>query len=307
MKTTPKTSDASVRVLETLKLLFKANVSIQDIVNHFEKTDPNNRIYTNEVILKYINTFKVFGFRFIKEKDKYLLLNTFNHFDFNEKELKLIYLIEKFSELIPEEKIKIEIHNFLTELEKQFSNNTRILAHNITKPPHINFQYDYNKHSERIKEYEKYCLDKQKIKITYLNRNKNTISAMVEPNEIKYQGKDVYLSVYNPVSALIQDINFNSITKVEQLPLMSNPTNIYSSVTFELKDRLAKAYKLHESERVIQTKTNGNIVVLNNKEDRELLIKRLLRYGEYCEVLSPKDTREEMHKTIKEILNNYNN
>ena len=119
MKTSKKTSDTSVRVLETLKILSKDSASIQDIINYFEKFDPNNRVYTNEVILKYINTLKVFGFRFVKKKDKYILLNTPHQFDFNEDNLKAISLIEKFSEFLPEENIKKEIDEFLQELEKR--------------------------------------------------------------------------------------------------------------------------------------------------------------------------------------------
>ncbi len=95
MKTAKKTGDASVRVLDTLKFLSKNSASIQDIIKYFEKIDQNNRTYTNEVILKYINTLKVFGFRFAKEKDKYVLLNTPEQFEFNEKDLNSIYLIEK--------------------------------------------------------------------------------------------------------------------------------------------------------------------------------------------------------------------
>lgn len=304
MKTPKKTGDASVRVLDTLKFLSKNNASIQDIIRYFEKIDPKNRTYTNEVILKYINTLKVFGFRFAKEKDKYVLLNTPEQFDFNEKDLNSIYLIEKFSSLFPEVRVKSNIDEFLQELEKRFSDNTRLLAHNI-KRPNFELSTDYSKYSKRIKEYEKYCLEGQRLKITYKNKNYNENSIMVEPNDIKYKEKEIYLSVYNPISAQIQDINLNSIIKIEQLPLKSNLTNLISSVTFQLKDRLAKAYKLHEGEKLLQIKTDGSVIILNQKEDRQLLLKRLIRYGENCEVISPKSLREEMRELIKATIKNY--
>lgn len=305
MQTIKKTCDTSIRVLETLKILYKQRASIQDIINYFEKFDPNNKIYTNEVILKYINTLKVFGFRFIKEKDKYVLLNVPNQLDFNEKDLRAIYLIEKFSGLLHEDRVKAEVNQFLQELEKRFSDNTRLLSHNITKPDFIDLKIDYSKYSKQIKEYEKYCIDGQRLKVTYRNHNRVETSVMVEPNEIKYIGNEVYLSVYNSISAQIQDINFNSILKIEQLPLKSNPKSMLSSVTFQLKDRLAKSYKLHEGEKLIQIKTDGGIVILNQTEDRTLLLKRLMRYGENCEVISPKNLREEMKQMIKATLSNY--
>lgn len=305
MKTSKKIGDTSIRVLETLKILSKNAASVQDIIRHFEKLDPNKRIYTNEVILKYINTLKVFGFRLAKQKDKYVLLNAPSQFDFDKNNLVAINLLEKFAELFPEEKIKTQVNIFLQELEKRFSDNTRLLAHNIKKPDFIDFKFHYAKYSNQIKEYEKYCVDEQRLKVTYKKRNGIEVSAIVEPSEIKYIGNEVFFSVYNPLSAQIQDINFHYILNIEQLPLKSNSSNMFSSVTFQLKDRLAKVYKLHEGEKLLQLKSDNSIVVLNQKEDRTLLLKRLMRYGENCEVISPKTLREEMKNMIKSTLNNY--
>lgn len=305
MKRPKKTGDACIRVLETLKFLYKNNASIQDIINHFEKIDPNNRSYTNEVIGKYINTLRVFGFRFVKEKDKYVLLNSPNRFDFSREDLKALYLLESSADKMPEEKLKEEINAFLQDLEKNFSDNTRFLAHSVTKPDFINFKFDYSKYSNQIHEYEKYFLDGHRIKVVYKNKYGAETSAMFEPKEIKYIENDVFLSVYNPVSAQIQDINFNSIIKIEQLPLKSNPKNMFSSVTFMLKDNLAKVYKLRDSEKLLQLNPDGTVVILNQQEDQNLLLKRLMRYGENCEVLSPKTLREEMKQLVKATLKNY--
>lgn len=305
MRKSKKTGDACIRVLETLKFLYKNNASVQDIINHFEKIDPNNRIYTNEVILKYINTLKVFGFRFIKQKDKYVLLNSPDQLNFNKDDLKALYLLENSAKLLPEEKLKEEINSFLQKIEKRFDDNTRLLSHSITKPDFINFKFDYGKYQAQIKEYEKYCLDGQKIKVIYKNKNEIQTALMVEPNEIKYLENGVFLSVYNPVSAQIQDINFNSIIKVEQLPLKANTKNMLASVTYKLKDTLAKAYKLREGEKLLQINPDGTVIILNQQEDQNLLLKRLMRYGENCEVISPKNLREEMKQLIKATLSNY--
>lgn len=305
MRASKKVSDTSIRVLETLKILSSRSASIQDIIRHFEKINPNNRIFTNEVILKYINTLKVFGFRFIKEKDKYVLLNTPVTFDFDEKDLAAMSLVETFSKNFPEEKIKTEITTFFQDLEKRFSDNTRLMSHNLARTDFRKNEFDYSKYLHKIKEYEAYCLGGQRLKITYKCQGEGVKSEMVEPNEIKYFGKDIFLSVYNPLSAQVQDVNFNSILKVEQLPLKSNQATILSSVTFKLKDRLAKAYRLHEGEKVMEITADGSIVVINQKEDRILLLKRLMRYGENCEVISPKNLREEMRQLIKKTLNNY--
>lgn len=305
MKRSKKISDTSIRVLETLKVLTKESSSIQDIINYFEITDPNNRVYTNEVILKYINTLKVFGFRFSKVKGKYSLLNSPNQFEFSDKELKVVYLIEYLSKIFPEGKIHAEINEFLQELEKNFSNNTRLRAHNFVKPKIFDIEFDYSKYSKQIEEYERYCIDRQRIKVTYRKQNNTEISVMVEPNEIKYQGHEVYLGVYNQLSAQLQDINLKSIVKVEQLPLKSNSTRMLSSIIFMLKDRLAKSYRLHDGEKLLEIKSDGSILILNQLEDRTLLLRRLMRYGANCEVVSPKTAREDMKEMIQSTLKNY--
>lgn len=305
MKKVKKISDASVRVLETLKLLSKENSSIQDILRYFEKIDPDSRIYTSEVILKYINTLKVFGFRFIKEKDKYVLLNYPNQINLAEKELKALMLIEKASMKFPEEKVKQEIQLFSQDLEKRFSDNTKLVEAKIKKPDFENLKLDYSQYENKIKEYEKYCLDKQRVKIIYKKNNRTEHSIIAEPNEINYSGNCVYFNVYNPSTAQIQNIHVDAIIRVEQLPLKSNPTNILTSVTFELKDRLARAYNLHDGEKLLQLKSNGNLIIMNQKEDHNLLIRRLMRYGENCEIIAPKSLREEMKELIKKTLKMY--
>lgn len=305
MKKVKKIGDTSVRVLETLKFLSQRGSTIHDILKFFEKTDSDNKIYTNEVILKYINTLKVFGFRFIKEKDKYVLLNLPIQITLTESELQSFLLIESALSKFPEEEVKKEVGLFLKGLERRFSDNTRLLSANIKKPYINNLKFDYSKYEDQIHLYEKYCNDKQRIKITYRKKNKVENSIIAEPNEIKYMASNVYFNVYNPATAQIQNINLDLITKVEQLPLKSNTVNMITSVTFELKNRLARAYNLRDGEKLLQLKSDGNIVVMNQQEDHNLLIQRLIRYGENCEIIAPKILREEMNQIIKTTLELY--
>jgi predicted DNA-binding transcriptional regulator YafY len=305
MKESKKISDTSVRVLNTLKIFSKNAASIQDIINYFENSNSEKKLYTNEVILKYINTLKVFGFKFIKNKDKYVLLNSPYKFDLDENDLKAISLIENFSKLLPEENFRKYINKFLQNLEKRFSDNTKLIAQRVKNPISLNLNINYEKYADQIKQYEKYCIDCQKLKIIYNASKNKQNSIIVEPHEIKYIENEIFLNVYNPILAQIQNINFNSIIKIEQLPIKTNFTKLLSSVTFKLKDRLAKGYKLHESERLLQIEKDESIIILNQAEDRTLLLKRLMRYGEYCEVLSPKILREEMKEIINSAIKNY--
>ena len=305
MKIFKKKNDTSIRVLQTLMLLSKKSASIQDIIRHFEKIDPQNRVYTNEVILKYINTLKVFGFRFEKEKDKHVLLNVPPRFNFNENELFGLNLLKKFINLFPEDEMKTKTLEFLNDVEHHFGDETSLRMQYIKKPSIKNLQFNYNKNQEKIKELEKYCIDGQKVKILHQKDWQYEIAIIAEPKEINYINNNVYFSVYNPISAEFQDIKIEDIIKVEQLPQKSNSITLPASATFRLKDRLAKAYKLKEDERLLNTDADGSVIIINQKEDRTMLLKRLMRYGENCEVLSPKILREEMRQLIKSTISNY--
>lgn len=300
-----KISDTSIRVMKTLKVLTETEASISDILHHFEKIDPTNRIYTSEVILKYINTLKVFGLRFDKKKDKYVLLNSPCQIDLNDRELSALYLIEQYSKNFPEPKIREEIVKFLEKIEKIFSDNTKILAHEITKPSFVKLELNFDKHQNRIIQYEKYCQDGLRLKITYTNPDNLQNTIMADPQEIKYSGNEIFLSVYNPLLAQMQDINFKTIIDITQLPSKTNPTNMLSSVTFKLKDPLSKKYKLHYGEQLINSEQNGDVIISNKIEDRKLLLKRLMKYGENCEVIAPKSYREEIKEVIKKTSSLY--
>jgi len=305
LKQTKKNSDTSIRVLETLKVFVNGSSSIQEIISHFEKTDPNNRVYTNEVILKYINTMKVAGYKFDKTKDKYALLNTPEQFNFTKEELEALYLLENSSKTLYEEKVKTEINKFIQGLEMRFNDNTKQLAQSLNKPEFVYLDFNYEQYAKQIKKYEKYCIEGQKLKITYKNINGITLSENVEPHEIKYKDKNIYLNVYNPLSANILDINFNDILEIVQLPLKSNQANMISTVTFLVKDRLANGYRLHEGETLLEKKVDGSKLISSQKEDKNLLLKRLMRYGVNCEVVSPNNLRAKMADLISATLENY--
>lgn len=304
IRSTPKYSDTSIRVLQTLKILVEKDSSIQDIINYFEVMDSHNKTYTNEAILKYINTLKVFGFKFVKNKDKYVLLNVPNQIDFDENELRIIKLIEDYSKVLPEKRVSDEINQFLQTLEKRFSKETIKLANRMTLPNSV-LGISYEKYEKKVREYEKYCADRLKLKIIYWHTQDAKASVVVEPKSIEYKENTVYLRAYNPISAQIQDFNINEIIRIEQLPVKATPSNILSSVTFRLSGRLANGYKLHDDERLVNIESDGKILIMNQTEDKTLLLRRLMRYGTYCEVVSPKKFREDMGDLIKKTLGKY--
>ena len=156
-----------------------------------------------------------------------------------------------------------------------------------------------------VSKIEKYCLEQQKIKLSYINAEDTEQTIMAAPKEIKYHNKSIYFSIYNPIEGSLQDIELSKIIQLSQLPIRSNPNKLLSTSAFKLKGRLAKAYKLHEEEKILEFCEDGSIVVLSTNEDRNMLLKRLMRYSENCEIISPKTLRKEMARLITETIKNY--
>ena len=77
------------------------------------------------------------------------------------------------------------------------------------------------------------------------------------------------------------------------------------TIVYRIKNRLAKNYKLREWERLDTIEPNGNQIIINKNEDLNILLKRLMRYGTECEIISPKFFKEEMLATINKTLENY--
>ena len=80
--------------------------------------------------------------------------------------------------------------------------------------------------------------------------------------------------------------------------------NSTGAVTFKLTGRLAHSYVLKEGDIVIQHETDS-IIVSNSIEDKDLLLKRLIRYYDACEILYPTVMREKMLNLINEMENLY--
>lgn len=78
------------------------------------------------------------------------------------------------------------------------------------------------------------------------------------------------------------------------------------TVVYKIRNNLAKAYRLREWESTDgKIDDEGWLTIVNNNENFDVLIKRLMRYDVCCQVVSPKNFRERMLSTIDETLANY--
>ena len=81
--------------------------------------------------------------------------------------------------------------------------------------------------------------------------------------------------------------------------------NFAKTTIFKLNGRIAKGYTSPYENEIITYLDNGDIIVENKYEDKNILRKRLLKYFDMCEILEPKSEREEFLKELKELVKKY--
>ncbi len=301
-----KMNDTSLRVLEVLKMLIKEPVSGEDLIRNIEKTTNIENIYTKETLLKYFNTLEMVGLEVQKNKKdgKYSLKNLPVEISLNEKDLKILCLLEGYVKCLYHRKMELLFSDFKRNLINSFSKETLALYRTIKAATKMKTDIDFLCSESIIRQLEKYCIDAQKIKIGYLSRsNKSTEIYTVEPKSIEYELDKAYLIVYNPKLARNQKLLIQNIIHLVQLPQKVNFVSSPNTLVFELQGRLANAYKLKSGEKVINH-TKNNIVVSNSSEDKMVLFKRLLKYGENCKILQPADAKEDFLKFVDKVAEN---
>lgn len=304
MRQTAKKNDTGLRVLEVLKLLIKEPLSCEDLLKKIEGKQNIENIYAQETLLKYFNTLEFVGLKIEKRKKdgKFFLRNLPVELSLSENEIKILCLLDGYVKNLYQRKIEVSFSEFLKNLEKSFSKETMFVYKSIKENNKMKTDIDFLCSSSFIRKLEKFCLDSQKLKIGYLSKsNKSTEIFVVEPKYILYEVDKVYLFVYNPKLAQNQKLLLENIIHVVQLPQKVSSNSSPNTVVFELKGRLAKSYKLKDGEKIINYSAT-NIIVSTFKEDKMILFKRLLKYGENCRILQPVSMQKEFINYIDKIL-----
>ena len=303
-----KRNDTSLRVLEILKMLIKEPMSDENLIKSIENIDNIENIYTKETLTKYFNTLEMVGLKINKNREdgKYYLKNFPVEIFLEENELKLLCLLDGYVKCLYQRSIELPFLSLKRNLISSFSKETLSDYKSIKAMSKIKSDVNMLCSESAIRRLEKYCVDGQKLKIGYLSKtNKSTEIHIVEPKHIFYELDKAYLMVYNPKLVRNQKLLIQNIIHIVQLPQKVNFVSNPNTVVFELKDRLARSYKLKEGEKVINH-TENNLVISNSSEDKAVLFRRLLKYGESCKILQPTEVKREFISFVDEILNNLN-
>jgi len=287
MINTTKINKTSYRVLTMLMLLFKKDMDSIELMNEIQQL--SNQAFSKSIIGKYINTCKAYGCEIIKKNNKYHLQKLPIVLPLTETDLSTLKKFIRFAKKLKSEKTEKEFGNLCELINKQ-------IPQNITIGSLVNTRLD-----NEVAKLEKLCVDNLKLKITYKDWSEEVKTITCSPIEVK---SDSIVSLIAYTATEVLNIPYENIIEISQLPNKASSLVMSTNAIYRLRGRLAKRYILRENEQIINMETNS-ITILNKNEAMDTLIKRLIRYDIYCEIISPKNYREEFARMLEATLANY--
>ena len=283
-KVSSKINISSMQVIKTLQVLLQGNYTMNELVDrlNFKEKDA---IFNNSVVSKYINTCRYCGIDIPKIQNKYFVASMPFGLDLTSNDIDLL---EKLQNVVKENIIKKYCKFFDDFIERinKYSNKQII-------------KVDKSTYKMSLELFENAMCERRKVKFLY----KNGSEYICTPLKLVENGDRVFFNVlYKNREKLINSdrVSGLSILSEKFFPRMSDVT-----VTYNMKRELAKRYVLRENEKILQKFENGDIVISNNGEVKDILFSRLFRYDDLCEILTPKNYREEFKTILESTLSNY--
>ncbi len=279
-----KINVSSLQVMKTLQLLLQGNFTMRELV---EKLNENEQeaIFNNNVVSKYINTCRFCGIEIPKIQNKYFVTSVPFGLELNVGD---ITLLENLQNIIKTEMASRYHKLYDSFIEKLNRYSNKKIA-----------RVEKSSYKLSAELFENAILERRKIRLMLKNK---TLIDCIPLNVTENKGK-IFFNVYykNKEKAFDSD----RVSGIEVLPQQFIRNFIDPSVTFILKGDLAKRYELKENEQYTETDRVGCVAVTNRGECKEILLARLLRYDDKCEIISPQSYREEMRQILDDTLKNY--
>ncbi len=304
-KVTEKYNDSCIKLFEFIEKMYEDEADFKTVINLFSNGKYDGTSNTHVTLNKYLNALKIFGVKVKKQNKKYHMLTPLYKMKFTFEDLKSIALLKDALTVLPNGKDKNNFKNFINMLEKRFDENAQSLSQieRTTKSLHLDFAQ--SKMDEQMEQYEQYCQDNQKLEIVFTTEKGEDINILCSPLEQIYEKRKIWLKVLSNNGTRIYDIPIDSIKSIKQLPISSSQQSIPTTVVYRIKNRLAQNYKIRDWEKCETIEADGSHIIVNKNEDLYTLVKRLMRYGRECEIISPKFMKEEMIDRINKTLANY--
>ncbi len=283
-KISMKKNQSCIQVLKTLNVLLQGNFSMQEIIEKLNSQEVTP-IFNNAVVSKYINTCRFCGIEIPKIHNKYFVTSMPFGFELTTCEVNLLETLQSIVRNDMAKKYNKIFDEFIEKVNK-FTN--RKLARVEKESYQISAEL-----------FEHAVSDKRKVRLMFKNRDiLDCIPVKMDVNN----GKTFFHVISKNKDKLI---DINRVSGLEVLNEKFIATFNEQVVVFELKGALALRYNLRENERLVKPYDGTSITVSNQSDSKDVLLSRLLRYDDKCEIIHPKSYREEMAQIIDGALSNY--
>lgn len=282
-KVSLKKNLSSIQVLRTLLLLLDGDYSMNELIKILNKNNPEGN-FNNSVISKYINTCRYIGIKIPKINNKYYVASLPFGFELSINDIDVLKYIQNIVKKDMTAK-NFAIFNNLFDKISKYSNKQ------IEKVEKEEF-------SMSLDLFERAVAQKRKIKLMFKNRDELECI----PISITQNGKKTFFNVFNKRIRNIDSSRLSGMKFIDEQYIELFDSN--QVAIFNLKGPLAKRYEARDNE-TIQQNNDGTITVINKNENKDILLSRLLRYQDLCEIVQPKGYREEFKQIISNTLNNY--
>lgn len=297
-----KQFDTGLRILEILKILLDDNLSKNNLITKLSTNSDIEQVYTLEAFIKYFNTIEIMGLRLNRERNIYKLENALTYLELTKKEKDLfIKLISNLKLLYNEEQenaVKTAIYRTLKFFDNEIP---QTLTDKIFETENMFSCSEEQRHL--IETINKFINEKLMVQVEYKRKTGTIDLITVEIRKIQEIDGKIMLTCYLPEKCRNKKINLDSIVSLSQLQNKVTGSNVLDTIVFEVYGRLAYLYRLKPSEKVINF-SNSHLVISNSEEDKDTLLKRLLKYGENCKIIKPIEVQEEFLALTNDILKN---
>ncbi len=284
IKESLKKNLSSMQVLKTLQVLLEGNFTMQELIKKLNQNE-ETPVFNNSVISKYINTCRFCGVDIPKIHNKYFVTGMPFGLELTNSD---VILLENLQNTVREKMTSKSLKVFDKFIEKLNRYSNKKLA-----------RVEKSSYKLTAELFEGAVADKRKINL--MMKSKQMLEC-IPCRMIENKGK-TYFDVY--VDGKERLIDSNRVSGIEVLTQKHIKNFKDTSVIFELKGELACRYTLRENEQILAQSESGTMTISNKGENKDILLSRLLRYDDKCEILNPIEYREEMKRILSDALGNY--
>lgn len=302
---TQKYNESCIKLFEFLKMLYEGDVEFKKVIDHFSEGSYDGTSNTHVTLNKFLNALKIFGINVKKIKHHYTIQSPIYKMNFNNEDLKSFCILDEACKELPDGKTKKKFESFLRSLKIRFDGKTLNNLEAIESDLSLNREFPNSEMVTQVKKCKKYCDEGFKLEIVYINDDGDKINLLCSPQEVAFIKRRICLRAIGSNGNRIYEIPIENIKDLKQTSSKNSENSNPTTIAFRVKNRLAKNYRMRDWEHLQQIELDGNKVIINQGEDLDILLARLMKYGRECDVISPKFYKEEMLNRINKTLSNY--